>query len=293
MASTDTLTVTAADRLGLTLFFAIVLHAIVILGVTFSPDVLESLQDKHAPLEITLVHQRSDAAPEKADFLAQANLQGGGDTDEKVRPSSPESTPINPPKPGLTTQLSLPTAPPQPTEPTMTVLTQDHATTQLNQKIAPDKPQKEAVSAEELVALSMEIAHLSAEINRNQEAYSKRLRQRWIASSAREFRDATYLDTWRGKIERIGNLNYPEEAKRRKITGSLMLDVALTADGGIYEITLLQSSGHKILDDAAVRIVRLAAPFAPFPEELRKDTDILHITRTWQFLESNQFTAAQ
>ena len=143
------------------------------------------------------------------------------------------------------------------------------------------------LTAEELLRRSVEIANLSAEIDRSLQAYAERLRHRYISSRAREYRDAAYLDAWRAKVERIGNLNYPEEAKRRGISGSLILDVAINADGTVHSITVLRSSGKKILDDAAIRIVRLAAPFAPFPEELRKDTDVLHITRTWQFLDDN------
>ena len=95
------------------------------------------------------------------------------------------------------------------------------------------------------------------------------------------------------KITRIGNLNYPEEATRRNITGSLLLDVAINTDGSLNSLTLLRSSGSKVLDDAAMRIVKLAAPFAQFPDELRSDTDVLHITRTWEFLDSHRLDASR
>jgi protein TonB len=94
------------------------------------------------------------------------------------------------------------------------------------------------------------------------------------------------MDAWRAKVESVGNFNYPSEAKRRHLTGNLLLDVALNADGSINEIAIRRSSGQKILDDAAIRIVELAAPFAPFPPEIRSELDILHITRTWKFNES-------
>jgi protein TonB len=123
------------------------------------------------------------------------------------------------------------------------------------------------------------------------QAYTRRPRQRYISARSQSFRDAAYLEAWRDKIERIGNLNYPEEAKRQSLSGSLILDVALNADGTVNTIELRHSSGYKLLDDAAIRIVRLAAPFAPFSEEMRKDTDILHITRTWQFLNDNSFSS--
>ena len=97
------------------------------------------------------------------------------------------------------------------------------------------------------------------------------------------------MEAWRAKVERVGNLNYPEAARKRNLSGSLILDVALSADGSINQITIRRSSGQKVLDDAAIRIVELASPYAPFPAQVRKETDILHITRTWQFLDQKGF----
>ena len=97
------------------------------------------------------------------------------------------------------------------------------------------------------------------------------------------------MEAWRAKVERVGNLNYPEEARRRNISGQLVLDVALNPDGKINQITIRRSSGYKVLDDAAIRIVELAAPYSPFPEAIRAETDVLHITRTWQFLDQRGF----
>jgi protein TonB len=129
----------------------------------------------------------------------------------------------------------------------------------------------------------MEIASLSAEIRQRQAAYSGRERHKHISANTREYKYASYMDAWRAKVERIGKLNYPEEARRRKLSGSLLLDVAINVDGSVQSISLRRSSGIKVLDDAAMRIVRLAAPFAPLPENIRKDTDVLHIIRTWIF----------
>ena len=280
--------VTAADRLGLTLFFAIVVHAVIILGITFKPELIRPPQEAHPPIEIILVHQRSEEAPEKAEFLAQANSEGGGNTQEKARPTSPASTPIPPERPGHSTAVTPPAAPPRQTAPSRSAtLTLDQSRRKRPNEEQVQQEQEMPLTAAELMRRSMEIANLSAEIDRSLQAYAQRLKHRYISSRAREYRDAAYLDAWRAKVERIGNLNYPEEAKRRGISGSLILDVAIRADGSIHSITVLRPSGKKVLDDAAVRIVRLAAPFAPFPEELRKDTDVLHITRTWQFLNDS------
>ena len=131
-----------------------------------------------------------------------------------------------------------------------------------------------------------ERARLNAEISRTWQEYQKRPRHKFLNARTQEYKFAAYMDAWRAKVESVGNLNYPSEAKRRHLTGNLLLDVALNTDGSINGISIRRSSGQQILDDAAIRIVELAAPFAPFPSEIRADLDVLHITRTWKFNES-------
>jgi protein TonB len=287
--------VLATDRFGLTLLVAAALHAVIILGVTFSPGLLEQTpQGKQPPLQITLVHQRSDKSPEDAEFLAQTNLEGGGSAADDLRPQSPAYTPLPQPSTGAGIAVTLPAAPPpSPQSARESPMTQRESARAVQKTAAQAERPRQPMTAEELVARSMEIATLSAEISQSMESYAKRDRHRYISAQAREYRDAAYLDAWRAKIERIGNLNYPEEAKRRNITGSLLLDVAINTDGSLNSITLLRSSGSKILDDAAMRIVKLAAPFAQFPDELRSDTDVLHITRTWEFQDSHRLDASR
>jgi protein TonB len=137
------------------------------------------------------------------------------------------------------------------------------------------------------LSLTDQRAQLSAEISESWEQYQKRPRRTFISARTRAYKYAAYMDAWRAKVERIGNLNYPEEAKRRGLTGDLIMDVALNPDGSIDSITIKRSSGHAVLDDAAKRIVTLSAPFAPFPDDIRADTDILHINRTWQFVHGS------
>jgi len=286
--------ITSGDRLGLTLFFAVVLHAIVVLGVTFSLVDRDATRNILPTLEITLVQHQAERPPEQADYLAQTNQVGGGDSPEKVRPSNPLPKPLVAPKPAPPVPQATLTPPPKvrPTPPRRKVMTRAES----ERKVMP-KPAKKPVesapvrtppTAAQLITRSMQIASLSAEIDERQRAYAKRPRHRYISANTREYKYASYMEAWRAKVERIGNLNYPEEAKRRKLTGNLLLDVVLNADGTIDEIVVRRSSGHKTLDDAAVRIVRLAAPFAPFPEDISKETDVLHITRTWQFLQGNR-----
>lgn len=163
---------------------------------------------------------------------------------------------------------------------------------------AHDQPVKTAAappqpSAAELVARSFAIASLNAEIEQRLEARAKRPRHKFISASTKEYKYAAYMEAWRAKVERVGNLNYPEEARREHLSGSLILDVALNSDGSINTITVRRPSGYPVLDAAAVRIVKLAAPYAPFPADFKNDVDILHITRTWQFINSERFAAGR
>lgn len=195
------------------------------------------------------------------------------------------------PKAVLATEASDPSraevpAPPEPTE--------RPARAETGETDAPDGAAPSpapAPSAAELIASSMAMASLNAELEQRLDALAKRPRRKYISARTKEYKYAAYLEAWRAKVERLGNLNYPDAARSKGLSGSLLLDVALRPDGSVAEITVRRSSGHKELDDAAVNIVRLAAPYAPFPPDIRKEVDILHITRTWQFLNSDKFSA--
>jgi len=145
--------------------------------------------------------------------------------------------------------------------------------------------------AKDLVQKSLEIARLEAQIRRDYQAYQERPKRKFVGARTQEYRFAHYVDTWRLKIERIGNLNYPAEAKAQKIYGKLQLTVAIKANGEVETVEINRTSGHRVLDQAAIRIVRLASPFEPFPASIRSDTDILHITRTWTFTRGDQVIA--
>ncbi len=274
------------ERLGLTLFLALALHAIVILGVSFTAGLPE--EPPVMNMEITLVHQHSAQAPEEADYLAQANQLGGGDVREKVRATSPFSNPNPVDEQGIAPDSRPALAPPPlPEQQLQTeLLTADRAERRVRsrEQQAPVPPVPQRLTPAQLLERSREIARLAAEINRIKQTYQQSPRHTHVnGANARQYRFAAYLDAWRAKVEEIGNLNYPEEALRRNLSGSLLLDVAINADGTLNSVRVLRSSGHKVLDDAAVRIVRLAAPFPPLPEAIRRDTDILHIPRVWRF----------
>lgn len=281
--------VSPSDRLGLTLFLAGAAHALIILGVSFDMDKLLP-RDVPLTMEITLVHSKSEEAPQQADYLAQANQKGGGNVAEKMRPSSPVSNQRPTEEQGDAEQsLPIMSPPPQPVSEQVKLMT---AKVESRQRVNdPDQsPQPllpEAPSAAELMSRSREIARLSAEIRQKQQTYAQMPREKYISANTRESKYAAYQDAWRQKVERIGNLNYPDQAKRQRLNGSLLLDVAINPDGSVKSVTVERSSGHKVLDDGAVRIVRMAAPFAPLPSEILKEVDVLHITRVWQFHDDN------
>jgi protein TonB len=152
----------------------------------------------------------------------------------------------------------------------------------------PITPKRRISAAQLLASRNEEIAHFTTELDRISSAYAKHPRRKAISASTKEHKYAAYLDAWRRKVERIGNLNYPDEARRKKLFGNLILHVAVKADGSVQHIRVLHSSGHKVLDDAAVRIVSLSSPFAPFPPDILREVDVLDITRTWQFLNNNR-----
>lgn len=277
------------DRLSFTLFLALALHAALILGVTFT--YINNKPSTHT-MEVTLAQHRSKNKPEKADFLAQFNQVGSGTLEEKQLLTSPTEARFQDTEIQETSQDMPQQASRQPTEQEQTVIT---TTANSPNKVTVDEKLSEQVPTESelesdrsLRTRALEIASLEARLDRQRQIYAKRPRIKRLTSlSTTSSADAFYLNSWRRKIETVGNLNYPEEARRNKLYGSLRLMVAILPDGSLKEIEVLESSGHRVLDDAAIRIVRLAAPYAPFPDDLRQSTDVLEIIRTWQFRKNS------
>jgi len=135
---------------------------------------------------------------------------------------------------------------------------------------------------------TLEALRLEAQIAKEMDAYQKRPKRRFIGANAEEYRFARYVEDWRLKVERIGNLNYPEAARQMKLYGSLLLNVAIKSDGSLESVEVKRSSGQRILDAAAVKIVEMGAPYAPFPPDVKRDTDVLNITRTWTFTKGDE-----
>jgi len=277
-----------ADRLfTYALGISILIHA-VLLAIKFQPFDLHKMFDKGPPLEVALVNAKSTAKPTKADILAQANLDGGGNTDADRRAKTP--LPVLP-KDSPTAELTVAT---QKVE-TLERQTKELMTSLKSVPTAPTNPRPTEASpptdlptSSELMQRTLEAMRLEAQIAKDMEAYQKRPKRRFIGARAEEYRFARYVEDWRLKIERIGNLNYPEAAREKRLYGKLVLTVSIRADGSIESVEVNRSSGHRVLDAAAVRIVQMSAPFAPFPPDVKRDTDILHITRTWSFTKGDE-----
>jgi protein TonB len=272
-----------ADRLGFTLMIAALIHVAVILGVGFT---FVKPQDISRTLEITLATFASEAPPKKADYLAQDNQQGSGTLDKKAIPKTTEIAPFQ------DTKINKVTPPPPAVKPVEKVEAPKAAVatkaqraqkTVIKHEEVKEQPAAKAEPTIDSAELSTEISSLEAELSNEQQLYAKRPKiHRLSAASTMRDKGAWYKEDWRKKIERVGNLNYPEEARRQQIRGNLRMMVSLNRDGSIYEILVLESSGQPLLDQAAQRIVRLAAPFAPFTGDLA-DIDRLEIIRTWKF----------
>ncbi|SIS12074.1 protein TonB [Aquipseudomonas alcaligenes] len=281
-----------ADRLGFTLFVATLLHLALILGVSFT---LAKPGEISKTLEITLSTFKSEEKPKEADFLAQDNQQGSGTLEHKAAPKTTEQAPFQDSKANKVT----PAAAPQPTQRKEAVATKTALTTSKPQpqkaptKQKEEEPQPDAQQAPifDTTQLSAEIASLEAQLAQEQQLYAKRPKiHRLNAASTMRDKGAWYKDEWRKKVERVGNLNYPEEARRQRIYGSLRMLVSINRDGTLYEVQVLESSGQQVLDQAALRIVRLAAPFAPFTGDLA-DIDRLEIIRTWRFERGDRLSS--
>ncbi|ENO89419.1 energy transducer TonB [Thauera linaloolentis] len=250
----------------------------------------EATPAKDRGLEVVLVNARHANAPEKADVLAQANVDGGGTSEQAARPTSPL-----PPQAKQRDGDALAEAKQRTQEPVREqkqVITREKSPAKV--AAAPATVEQPApapeISGLDLLDSAAAVARLEAEIDRKLDEIAKRPRKVFIGAKAREYRFAQYVEDWRLKVERVGTLNYPEAARGR-LYGSLRLSVSIRADGTVAQVDVGRSSGHKLLDEAAVRIVQMAAPYAPFPPDIRRDTDIIEITRTWTFTNTNQVRA--
>ena len=276
---------TSADILPLTLAFSIVVHAFLLL-VTFKMP--NAPAGRIVPqLDVVLVNSKSSTKPTKADLLAQANLDGGGNTEADLQAKS--NLPVlDDMQAADELQLSA-----------RQVKQLEERAAQLLESINRRTPtdtvpepvtqsgQHETFEDPAIEHRRLEIARLEAQIAKEWQAYQKLPRRKFIGARAESAVYAEYVENWRQRIEAVGTQNYPQEARRLRIFGSLMITVSIKADGSVEQVEIERSSGHQVLDQAAVRIIDLAGPFTPFPLAVRSEYDILSITRMWSFTRND------
>ena len=303
--------------LALALGLALAVHLLVILGVRVEAP--KPGQRKVSTVEVVVVRQPqpAQALPDQVSAEAQVT-QGGSDAGRRdatrlqeeidglpdpVREGiaalgldpqepPPEAVPEPSPQPAPDAMPAAVPQVPEPMRPDTEVLTAEvRPTDPKTLSLQPAKPQAApppVTAAQILASRNQELAHLASRDEDRTSVFGQRPRRKAISSSTREYKYATYLEGWRRKVEQVGNLNYPDEARRKQLYGNLILRVAVRADGSVEQIQVLRSSGFAVLDQAATHIVELSAPFAPFPPDIKADTDVLDITRTWQFQRNNQ-----
>ena len=292
-------------HLLLALAGALLLHALLIWQIGFDLTGDQNDQPVVTTIEVTMVHQSTEEAPEDPDYFAQANQVGGGTTSEQVRATSPSPAPfpspearlvaMPPPESGGQASSGAPQymtveADEQQRAADVSVADRSDAPVEDDSTSRPS-PKPRLPSASELIQQTVAVAGLNAEYGRSFASTSRRRKHDYISANTKSYYAAAYMDAWRRKVERTGNLNYPLEARRQGIYGSLLLEVALIEDGSIEDVRVVRPSGHQVLDDAAIHIVRMSAPFAPFPKAISKRTDVLHITRTWEFRRGDRLTS--
>ena len=281
-----------STRIAIALLFSAAVHGM-IMSTKFTVINPRLFEDNSVPIEVVLVNAKSRDAPLDPDALGQVNLAGGGNTDDDRRMKSP--LPASAETQSGSADMAM--------QAHVAVLEQKtrQLLTQLKQN-APSEPvaqtpQRETkqpdINVNQLAVQAREMAQLQARVSQQWDEYQKRPRRAFVGANVREYAFARYVDDWVAKVERIGNLNYPEAARRQGVYGSLKLTVSIYADGRIEKIDVDRPSGSKVLDAAADKIVRLGAPYAQFPEEMRKKTDILSITRTWTFTRSDQLVGTE
>ena len=299
--------------LSMALGVSLLIHAVV-LAVKFAPPDLKKLSDNLPSLEVVLVNAKTHKKAEHVDVLAQVNLDRGGNTDadRKLKTALPSLIPkptTVPLKASLAAksaaqlaQESVPVTPEhkriaaleKQSQALLTELNNPHKVETLPTQLAvasqangvdknPQPVQSKVLDRAALSAQALEISRLEALLAKQEDEYQKRPKRKFIGARTQEYKFAMYVDAWRQKVEKVGNLNYPEAAKQNKLYGQLRLTVSIKADGSLEGIVIDKSSGSKVLDEAARHIVQLAAPYARFPDDIRQDTDILSITRTWTF----------
>jgi protein TonB len=289
----------ASSRLNVAILASVVLHAVVLFGITFKFP-LPRIDNVSAPLEVVLTNNEPSSKPDKIGALPQARLDRGGNASSDHRAKTPFSSapPLNPSRETAASAQKV-EQPEQETQQMMAAVNSDNDQSAYQTDQAPPVPeqsqqeQNNALDTTDLIQRGVAIARVAAQNAGNFDLYQKPPRRRFVGARTRDYRFARYAEDWRLKVERIGNLNYPEAAKREQLYGKLQLTVSIKSDGTLESVEINRPSGKKVLDEAAIRIVKLAGQngYAPFPPDISRDTDILHITRTWVFTGADELTS--
>ena len=269
------------QRLGATMVLSLLVHGVLLLGVGFA---LENAAPVVPTLDVILTETSTALTPKQADFLAQASNRGGGEHDKSTRPRAPRSGPLPQPTEGIAPRTLRAQSPaPQP-PPQARVISSTRGRTDTAIARATTPPSERPLpQGQRKIEHDMAMARLAAEIHLRSERYARRPKRKFVSASTQEYAWAGYLRTWVDRVERVGNLNYPDEARRRRLSGQVVISVAVRRNGSVERAEIVQSSGIALLDASALRIVQLAEPYPPLPKT-PEDPDILHVTRTWQFL---------
>jgi protein TonB len=257
------------------------LHVLLFFGVSFGVS-LNPVPRLADTLDVVLVQWRSEEEPEQADYLAQASQKGGGDTEEKTRPAEPLSGQLPTPQEGLDPVESIEQIPATALD-IREILAVEAESENVIMETEVEQAETERPDAASLMRQSMDMASLQPELRSERQWKSRLPRREFISANTREYEFASYMSAWVSKVERVGNLNYPSELRQKKLHGDLVLTVGINQNGTVESIDVMRSSGITDIDKAAIRIVRLAAPYAPLPDNITERVDILHITRTWRF----------
>jgi protein TonB len=269
------------DPFMVCLVFAIAVHAAVLFGVTFGIS-LKPLPRLAETLDVVLVQWRSEEEPEQADYLAQATQRGGGETTERSRPAEPMVSEL-PARSEAEDPRHSREQQPAPAAEQREIIAVETRSEAVLPETEVEQPEAERPDAAALMSQSMDLASLQPEFRRDRQWQSRLPRRQFISANTREYEFASYMSAWVAKVERVGNLNYPSELRRKKLHGDLVLTVGIDRNGAVESIDVMRSSGIHEIDQAAINIVRMAAPYAPLPDNITEKVDILHITRTWRF----------
>jgi len=269
------------NKIGATFIFSLLVHGLLLFGIGIG---YVATRPALPTLDVTLVNVANNESPDKADFLGQANNRGGGDSDKASRPAQPYSGLLPLPSQGTAPQpVAAATPTPQQATNERMLTTSGQASFAVRSDTAKDARDTPDTASDSEARIEQQAAQLAAEVSKRSQAYAKRPHKKFISANTKEYAYAAYMHGWVNRIERVGNLNYPEQAREQHVHGNVILTVGLNRDGSVYSIDVTQSSGYEVIDKAAIAIVKLSAPFPQLPPDSKEKVDILYITRTWQF----------